>query len=111
VNERTRRVGRNEVMFRQVNEEIETLERGFAAIADERVHLVCECGDLICQERVPVPLREYERIREDGALFFVIPGHEQPATEDVVERHQGFWIVRKRPGGPAELARANDPRG
>lgn len=38
------------------------------------------------------------------------PGHDVPETETVVDRRDGFWVVRKDPGGPAELARATDPR-
>jgi hypothetical protein len=111
MDERSRRVGRNEALFRQVNEEIETLERGLAGIADQTLHIVCECGDLRCQERIAVPVRKYEETRSESALFLVIPGHEIPSTEDVLERTQRFNVVRKREGRPAQIAAATDPRG
>jgi hypothetical protein len=110
MDERTRRLGRNEALFRQVNEEVEGLERGLAEISDGTFHIVCECGDLICQKRVVVPTRDYEAVRADPALFFVIPGHEKPSAEDVVEARPEFNVVRKHPGGPEQIARATDPR-
>jgi hypothetical protein len=110
MDERTRRVGNNEALFRQVNEEVEGLNRGLAEITDETFHIVCECGDLKCQERLVVPLGEYESVRADSALFFVIPGHEQRFAEDVVEARSRYNIVRKHPGEPEGIARATDPR-
>jgi len=31
--------------------------------------------------------------------------HEIPDVESIVERHENFNIIRKNPGGPAEIAR------
>lgn len=111
MDERARRIGRNEALFRQVNEEIETLERGLATIGDQKLHIVCECGNLHCSDRVVVPLPAYEKVRSDGSLFFIVPRHEKPSVEDVVEETQGYAVVRKRDGGPRELAEETDPRG
>ena len=112
MDERTRRVGRNEALFRSVNEQIEALERPIAAIADRTFHIVCECGDLECTERIVVPVTEYEDVRADGALFFVLPGHEIPSAEDVVAVADtgAYYVVRKHDGGPQALAEATDPR-
>jgi len=110
MDERKRRIGQNEALFRTVNEEVENLNRGLAGISDGTLHIVCECGELICNERLIVPLDDYERVRADSALFFVIPGHEKPSAEDVVETATRYHIVRKHPGGPEQLAEATDPR-
>jgi hypothetical protein len=110
MNDRERRVGRNEAVFREVNEVIEGINRGVAAISDGMMHIVCECGDLLCSERLAVPSSEYEAIRADSALFFVLPGHEQPGIEDVAEETAGFNVVRKRPGEAARIAAETDPR-
>jgi hypothetical protein len=110
MDERIRRIGQNEALFRQVNEELERLTRGIAEIADETFHLVCECGDIDCQKRLVVAVRDYEAIRAESALFFVLPGHEKPSAEDVVAVGRAYNVVRKRPGGPEEIARATDPR-
>jgi len=110
MDERGRRVGRNEAVFREVNEQIESLNRGLAAISDNTMHIVCECGDLRCATQLVVPVGDYERIRAEPALFFVIPGHERPDVEDTVEETEGYHVVRKHEGEPARIARETDPR-
>jgi hypothetical protein len=109
VDERQRRVGMNEALFREVNERIERVSERLQ-VTSEKIGILCECGDDVCTERVDVALPEYERIRADGALFFVRPGHETPDVEDVVERGDGWDVVRKKGGEPAELARELDSR-
>lgn len=109
MDERKRRVGLNEALFRQVNEEIESLGR-LTALADSSLDIVCECGDLLCAERIAVSTNAYERVRADPTLFFVLPGHDIPAVEDVVEATNHYDIVQKRKGGASELAKATDPR-
>jgi hypothetical protein len=110
MDERARRVGRNEALFRQINEEVDALNRSLAGLTDETIHIVCECGDLLCQERVVVPLRAYEDVRGDPTLFLVVPGHEIPSTESVVEATRTYYVVRKDEGDAAALARDTDPR-
>jgi hypothetical protein len=108
MDEQTRKVGRNEALFRQVNEEIEAL--GPAADRQRTLHIVCECGDLRCTENLDVRLNDYERVRANSALFIVLPGHEIPTAEDVVETQKKFYVVRKLEGGPQQLAEETDPR-
>ena len=110
MDERTRRVGRNEALFRQINEEVEHLNRSLAELTDDTFHIVCECGDLTCQQRLVVPVSKYEQVRAESTLFFVVPGHEITSAEDVVEQAEAFFVVRKHEGGPARIAEATDPR-
>lgn len=107
---RARQVGQNEAVFREINEQVDAINRGLAEIADNRMHIVCECADLLCAERLVVPLRKYEEIRSDAALFFIVPGHDKPDYEDVVQQTDAFEVVRKRPGEPARVAEETDPR-
>ena len=109
MDERRRRVGQNEALFRQVNEELENLEQ-HTRITDRTIGIVCECGDLRCRERLEVPIEEYEDVRGDGQLFLVIPGHEIPSTEDIVQRTERYNVVRKREGEPARIADVTNPR-
>src|SRR5689334_21077982 len=51
VDERARRIGENEALFRYVNERIEGLNEAFGAIT-ETMSVVCECGDLSCAEQI-----------------------------------------------------------
>jgi hypothetical protein len=110
MDERARRIGANEAVFREINEQVESLNRGMAEISDHQMHIVCECGDLICVERLVVPVSKYEEIRSDSALFFIIRGHDKPDVEDVVEQTDAYDVVRKHRGDPAELAAEADPR-
>ena len=107
--QRARRLGENEALFRVVNERIEEVNRGFATLT-ETMDVVCECGDLACAERVLVSLADYERIRADSTHFVLVPGHESPSVERVIERGDGFVVVEKDPGLPARVASETDPR-
>ena len=104
MDERSRRIGENEALYRSVNDKIESLNQTFGVVA-ESMAVVCECGVLECSEQIELDIPTYERVREDPTHFVVLPGHELPDVETVIERHDSFNIVRKVPGGPAELAR------
>jgi hypothetical protein len=108
--ERTRRIGMNEALFRKVNEQLEDLNRGLAQVSDETMHIVCECGDLECHAPLVVPISAYEEVRADPALFFVLEDHVESDVEDVVEKTPGYDVVRKHPGLPERIAEETDPR-
>jgi hypothetical protein len=106
------RVAGNEALFREVNERMaETAER-FAATEDDATPLgfVCECGRAGCAEKMSMTLAEYERVRSVPTHFAVVPGHELPGVERVVERHGTHLVVEKRDGDADRVARETDPR-
>jgi hypothetical protein len=109
VDERARRIGQNEALFREINERIEDMNAAFGAIT-ETMNVVCECGDSSCTLQIEIALPLYERVRTEPTHFIVVPGHEIPDVEEIVEEHAAFFVIRKLPGGPAELARETDPR-
>jgi hypothetical protein len=109
VDEPGKRIARNEVLFREVNERLRELGEGFSLVAEE-AEFVCECANQSCTERIHMPLQVYEEIRADPKRFFVIKGHEEPEYEQVVEERDGYLIVEKLPGGPAEIAIKEHPR-
>ena len=100
--ERQRRIGENEGMFRRVNEMVRPLEPTWMTI-------LCECGARTCQDQIVIAQDEYAEVREESALFVLRPGHDIAGTEQVVSKHVEYWIVRKDPGVPEALARATDP--
>jgi hypothetical protein len=106
--ERERRIGRNEEVFRRVNEQIEQVNEAFGSVAGTMT-LVCECGDTSCIEQIEVTPAEYTRLRSDPTWFAIRPGHEIPDVEDVVERDDRYWVVEKHEGEPAEVAREMSP--
>jgi hypothetical protein len=109
VDERGRRIGRNEIVFREVNERLRELGESFSVVT-EFAAFVCECANTSCTEQIQLSLDDYERIRSDPKWFFVVPGHEELEFERIVEQAKGYAIVEKLPGGPAGLAIKDDPR-
>jgi hypothetical protein len=97
----------NEILFRDVNERLASEERVSSSV--EQLDLVCECTDRTCVKVFTMPLAEYEWLRQDPHRFVVLPGHEAPAVEDVVERHAGFVVVEKHVEAHG-LVEASDPR-
>lgn len=104
--ERERRIGSNEALFREANEAI---ERGLWPEQERQiVRFRCECASA-CGEAVELRPSDYERVRRDGRKFIVLDGHQLPEVEEVVERHAEYLVVRKR-GASGETAEALDPR-
>jgi hypothetical protein len=107
---RAERVGRNEALFRTVNERIEELNDGFGAVAGTEFEIVCECASLECAEMISTSTTDYQRVRADSALFILAPGHDDATVEAVVEEHPaGYVVVRKHPGKPADVAAETAP--
>jgi len=105
--EREDRISRNEVLFREVNEQIEDLQSGEGV--EGRFDFLCECADKDCVETVSLTLLEYEAVRSEATQFVVLPGHEVPDIERTVQSGDRYSIVRKE-GEAAEVAEAHDPR-
>ena len=96
---------------RAANEEI---VRRWGQLRDEdRALFRCECGVESCTAALWVPLGLYERVRADPMLFLIRPGHDLPDVESVVERGDGYAVVRKhedvRPVAEASNPRADQP--
>ena len=109
MDEQGKRIGKNEVVFREVNERLRELGETFSLVS-EPAEFVCECGNSGCTERVQMPLSEYERVRSDPKWFLVVNGHEEPEYERVITENEAYGIVEKLPGGPAGIAIRDDPR-
>jgi hypothetical protein len=107
--ERARRVGHNEALFRQVNERIEDLTEAFAT-PSETFAVVCECGDLDCTEHVDLPPAVYERTRQNPTRFVVKAGHEIPDLEHIVEADDDYRVIEKDPPEAKRVAEETDPR-
>jgi len=107
MDQRAREIGRHQALFREVNERIEELAETFD-LKDE-LTILCECGWGECDERIALREDEYDRLRRIPTHFAVLPGHEIPDVERVVERHDGFVVVEKF-GESANVAIRLDPR-
>jgi len=99
------RVGRNESIFREINERVEEIGTAVEAPTE----FVCECARTDCAERLDVPLGVYEQVRARSRQFLVAPGHEQLKYERVVDQGDG-WLVVTKIGVAGEVAEDEDPR-
>lgn len=108
MNEREERIGRNEILLRQVNERIEELAG--RTVTQEQIGFICECGVVSCIDQVHLEPPEYEELRTNARQFVTVPGHETPELERVIVRYERYQIVEKDHGEPAELAVQTDPR-
>jgi len=101
------KIARTESLFREVNERIaESAER---LDADE-AEFVCECADSHCTTRLETTLDEYERVREDGATFLLVPGHEDERVEAVVAHEAKHAVVEKTHPRVAPIVHGLNPR-
>jgi hypothetical protein len=103
VDARAERIGRNEDLFRKVNDQIEGVNEAFGVFTGTMI-IICECGKTECIEQIELTLDAYRELRADPTRFAVKPGHELPDVERVVERHERYYVVEKAEGTPAQLA-------
>jgi hypothetical protein len=99
---------RNEALFREVNERIEEVGTTLAP-DDAPMEFLCECDDPDCVEKVSATRAEYETIRAAATQFLVLPGHEDPSVEHVVQQTERFLVVEKEREAAHE-AQEDDPR-
>jgi hypothetical protein len=107
--DRLRRVGENEALYRLVNEQIKTLSGGVATTARE-FGVICECGTLSCTTQIMITPEVYEHTRALSDHFIVLRGHQLDDLERVVEDHETFFVIEKTPEEAKRIAEATDPR-
>ena len=108
MDERVRRIGVNEAVFRQVNERIEDLAETFGL--GQSLDLICECGNANCTSRIEMDHAQYEELRSDSTTFAVVSGHEISDVEEIVARHGSYDVVRKTANDAREVAETTDRR-
>lgn len=94
-----RRLRENEETMERINERIdertEEIRDEDDLEADAPVGFFCECSDLGCTARVPLAPSVFRRIHEDPEQFVLVPGHELLDIERVIDRADGYVVVRK----------------
>jgi len=91
MSDRERRIAENEQRFRIFNDQVRKVRTQLDADAD----FSCECADAECNEGIQLSIDDYTHLREDPRWFAVLPEHQRPDVERVVERHPHYWIVQK----------------
>ena len=67
------RVGKNEALFREVNERIRSVSEDWAkGDRTSRIEFVCECSRESCFETVGLTVAEYEEVRSDPRRFLIV---------------------------------------
>ena len=107
--EREKRMARNEVASRELNEEIEEAYQGEPPA--NRLDIVCECALKMCDRAIDITMDEYLLVRSDLRQFAIVPDHFIGDIERIVYENERFAVVMKREGTPADVARDQDPRG
>lgn len=105
-NEPQRRIAKNESIFREVNEAIES---GHWPGERSKIAFRCECAELGCSRLIELSQAEYEAVRAHPRWFIVAHDHERPEAEVVVEDHEDYFVVEKR-NEAGRVAEAADPR-
>lgn len=95
------RAGRNEALFREVNENIAALEERLNG-SSESMPVICECARSGCTAQIEIGAAEYAAVRKHPDRFIVVPGHEEPSVERLLEDHGGYVVVEKQ--GAAAVA-------
>jgi hypothetical protein len=105
------RIGKNEALFREVNERIkEVSAANFGFGPADLCEFVCECSLEECHEPVPMTRLEYEDVRVNGAHFLIAPGHvRSPELERAVAEYERYWVVEKQ-AGARRVAVNENPR-
>ena len=92
---RLQRAEKNEQAFKDYNERRAAAEEAGHVPPDEPVPFACECDDPGCAKAIELSTEDYERAVAPVDRFVVMPGHEDPEVEIVVERHAAYYVVSK----------------
>jgi hypothetical protein len=106
---RKARIARNEAAFRSLNEQLVAGPHQMPRVDEDLAGFVCECGDGGCAAVVRVSLAKYREVRSNARRFLLVPGHEVPDAEDVVEQGDGYAVVEKHPD-VGEIVERSHPR-
>ena len=91
------RLAQNEALFRDVNERVQALRERSGAFHDDDSleEFLCECGDEVCLEKIPLTRAEYGEARAGREQFLIVPGHEVAGAERVLRENDRYALVAK----------------
>ena len=56
---------------------------------------ICECGNAACLEALELTAEALWDLHAERGLAVVLPGHEIPDLETVVDHQNGYLVVRR----------------
>jgi hypothetical protein len=86
---REERVLQTEEFFRDVNEVIARTQRSNGSM------FLCECANPHCNVTFEMSRHDLQTLHSTPGYYVVLPGHDIPDLEEVVQRQNGYAIVRK----------------
>ncbi|HET7137104.1 MAG TPA: hypothetical protein VFI04_02015 [Gaiellaceae bacterium] len=91
------KVARNNALFREANERIESAAADAEVGVDTPVPFICECSDRACTTVIRLSMDAYRRVRSNPRWFAHAPGHEESLDGAVqpLERHDAYVLVEK----------------
>ena len=96
---RARRMRENEELMEELNRRMERMLEEIREEEDDDpdapIAFLCECSHLDCRERIQLEPSRFDRIHRDADVFILVPGHEIPEVERIVDQERDFLIVRK----------------
>src|SRR6478672_10601658 len=94
-----RRLRENEDLMEGLNERmrssVQEIRREMDEDPDAPFGFFCECSALDCRERILIAPSRLREIHRDSDRFVILPGHELPEVERIVDQEGGYLIVRK----------------
>ena len=93
----------NETAARELNDKLEDRVVLYAG-EEPSFGILCECDPSACEQRVTVTAVEYERVRQNPDLFFVVPGHEDERIERVISTEGNLYLIVEKTGDAADVA-------
>jgi hypothetical protein len=86
---RAERIYRTELDFRRINNALAN------ELGEGEGRFLCECASPACAEHLQLSADDLRVIHGDENLFAIVPGHEIPDLETVIEQTDGYAIIRK----------------
>jgi len=103
VSGRDEALAHNETAARELNNRIEDRVLLFSG-EEPSFGILCECDQAVCEQRLTVTAVEYERVRQNPDLFFVLPGHEDERIERVVSTEGNMYLIVEKFGDAARIS-------
>ena len=99
-----RRLTKNEVIFRAVNEDAQDFIRHTKG-DKAQLDFYCECSHRSCTQRITLSTEQYANLHGNKRQFIAIDGHELPEIEKIVSKEDGYNVIEKysNPPGSGEI--------
>jgi hypothetical protein len=95
MDERDKRIAKNETVLRATNREMERADQAEGATLGELIEVLCECGRQGCGGVITMTVADYDAVHSQADRFVVLRGHESTEIEKVVEERAGYVVVDK----------------